>query len=112
MICRQDQKSIANNKNYTDLATLKNGCHFTTATLSTLAAEYNEKTAAYRAAQGKLVSKIVDIAGMRTALLVIMHRLTCVGLVSFIYPDLGDMERRYRTFGRYCQFCARGGECA
>ena len=59
----QDQKSISNKKDYIDLATLKNGCYFTTRTLSNLATEYSETTAMYKSKQSKLVGEIVMTAG-------------------------------------------------
>ncbi|KAI0797257.1 DNA mismatch repair protein [Irpex lacteus] len=61
-ISKNDQKSIANKKEYTDLATLKSGCYFTTRKLSSLATEYAETTAQYKAKQGKLVGEIVMTA--------------------------------------------------
>ncbi|KAI0342296.1 DNA mismatch repair protein [Trametopsis cervina] len=61
-ISKNDQKSINNKKEYIDLATLKNGCYFTTRKLSNLAAEYTETTAMYKSKQSKLVGEIVNIA--------------------------------------------------
>jgi DNA mismatch repair ATPase MutS len=57
------EDSISNKKEYVDLATLKNGCYFSTRKLSTLATEYTETTAAYKSKQGKLVGEIVAIVG-------------------------------------------------
>ncbi|KAI0689572.1 muts domain V-domain-containing protein [Cytidiella melzeri] len=68
-ISKNDQKSIANKKEYIDLATLKNGCYFSTRKLSNLAGEYTETTAAYKSKQSKLVGEIVAIAATYTPVL-------------------------------------------
>ena len=97
----QDQKSISNKKEYIDLATLKNGCYFTTRTLSNFATEYSETTAMYKSKQSKLVGEIVMTAGAyhfkSTAycLILVILILVCGINDSYIHAYIGSVEQRH-----------------
>lgn len=61
-VTKAEAKSVANNKAYHELSTLKNGTYFRTSTLRDLGDEYKEVQTAYDKKQSSLVKEVVGIA--------------------------------------------------
>lgn len=61
-VTKAEAKSVANNKAYHELSTLKSGTYFRTATLRDLGEEYKEVQTAYDKKQSSLVKEVVGIA--------------------------------------------------